>query len=139
MLKKPLTPKEIKTDLKILLIVLLFAASICAGSYLSMYHKGNSFYVSDRIEVRDHAEHTPIEAPQTETATVKKGSLGIVNINTATVSELTSLDGIGKTKAAAIVALRDEIGTFKSVDDLICVNGISIKTLEHLREYITVE
>ena len=47
-----------------------------------------------------------------------------VNINTAGVEELKALPGIGPSKAAAIVAYRDQHGKFKSVDELKQVKGI---------------
>jgi competence protein ComEA len=60
-----------------------------------------------------------------------------VNINTADADTLAgSLRGIGRSKAEAIVAYRDENGPFKSVDDLVNVKGIGAKTLEQLRPMI---
>ncbi len=62
-----------------------------------------------------------------------------VNINTATVKELTTLHGIGKKKAEAIVAYRSGNGEFSSIDDLQKVEGIGRKTFEKIRGYLTVE
>ncbi|QNK00476.1 ComEA family DNA-binding protein [Dyella telluris] len=60
-----------------------------------------------------------------------------VNVNKADAATLaTSLDGIGPTKAAAIVSYRDEHGPFKSVDDLTHVKGIGPATLERNRSAI---
>lgn len=60
-----------------------------------------------------------------------------VNVNTADAATLAhSLDGIGPTKAAAIVAYRDEHGPFKAVDDLSHVKGIGPATLERNRSAI---
>ncbi len=63
----------------------------------------------------------------------------IININTATAEELDLLPGIGPTKAAAIVEYREEYGPFTSVEELTEVSGIGDKTLEKLRDQITVE
>ncbi|MCD7921704.1 MAG: helix-hairpin-helix domain-containing protein [Clostridiales bacterium] len=63
---------------------------------------------------------------------------GKVNINTADVSELTTLNGIGETKAAAIVAWREEHGSFQSIEEIMLVSGIAEGTYEKIREYITV-
>ncbi len=49
---------------------------------------------------------------------------GLVNINTATVQELTMLPGIGQTRAAAVVAYRDRNGPFLCIEDLKNVSGI---------------
>ncbi len=61
-----------------------------------------------------------------------------VNINTATMEELTTLNGIGKTKAEAIVAYRTANGDFKTVDDLAKVKGIGDKIIEKIKPEITV-
>ena len=61
-----------------------------------------------------------------------------ININTATVSELQSVKGIGPKTATAIVAYRDEHGTFSSVDDLEEVKGIGEKSLMKFKGDLTV-
>ncbi|ASQ29842.1 competence protein, ComEA family [Campylobacter avium LMG 24591] len=61
-----------------------------------------------------------------------------VNINTATVEELQSLKGIGKSKAEAIVAYRNE-QNFTSIDDIKKVKGIGPKLFESIKQDITVQ
>lgn len=63
---------------------------------------------------------------------------GPVDINTADAKSLEALDGIGPTKAAAIVEYRKQNGGFKSVDELTKVDGIGDKTLETLRSQVTI-
>ena len=63
---------------------------------------------------------------------------GKININAATAAELDSLPGIGPTKAQAIVDYRNQNGPFRTVDDLLDVPGIGPKTLETMRDQITV-
>jgi competence protein ComEA len=63
---------------------------------------------------------------------------GKININTATAAELDELNGIGPSKAEAIVRYREENGPFTAVEDLLEVPGIGEKTLEQFREQITV-
>nr|MBA3493967.1 helix-hairpin-helix domain-containing protein [Gammaproteobacteria bacterium] len=46
--------------------------------------------------------------------------------------------GIGPAKAEAIVAYREKHGPFKSVDDLVMVQGIGEKTVEMNRESLGV-
>lgn len=60
-----------------------------------------------------------------------------VNVNQASAATMAkSLDGIGASKAQAIVAWRDAHGPFKSVDDLAHVKGIGKSTLTRNREAI---
>lgn len=66
------------------------------------------------------------------------GCSGLININTATVSELITLDGIGESRAKAIIEYREANGGFKSVDELTKVSGIGEKTLEKNRAKVTV-
>ena len=61
----------------------------------------------------------------------------VLNINQATEAELMELPGIGPSKAAAIVAYRDEVGRFQSTEELTEVTGIGDKTFEQLKELIT--
>lgn len=63
----------------------------------------------------------------------------LVNINTATIDELTTLPQIGPALAARIVAYREINGPFKRADDLLNVSGIGLATLEKIRSLITVE
>ena len=63
---------------------------------------------------------------------------GVVNINTAGVSELEALPGIGPALAARIVEYRDGHGPFAAVDDLTDVPGIGPAKLEALRSQATV-
>ncbi len=66
-------------------------------------------------------------------------ALAAVNINTASQTELESLQGIGPAKAKAIIEHREKSGTFASVDDLAKVSGIGQGTIKQLRDAVTVE
>ena len=60
-----------------------------------------------------------------------------ININTATLEELDLIPGIGPTLAQRILDFREEIGGFQHVDELLDVKGIGEKTLDKIKEYIT--
>lgn len=64
-------------------------------------------------------------------------AIAAVNINTATQAELETLNGIGPTKAKAIVEYRKKQGGFKSIDELENVDGIGSKTLGNIRKDLT--
>ena len=62
----------------------------------------------------------------------------LVNINTAGIAELTTLNGIGEKKAQAIITYREEQGLFSTLEDLKNIPGIGDKTFENLKPYITI-
>ena len=62
-----------------------------------------------------------------------------VNINTAGVSELDGLPGIGPVLAQRIVEYREANGPFASVDGLLEVKGLGPGILEAIRPQITTE
>jgi competence protein ComEA len=66
------------------------------------------------------------------------GGGALVNVNTASATELETLDGIGEVIAAAIVDYRTQNGPFTSVDQLEDVSGIGPSTLEAIRDAVTV-
>lgn len=63
---------------------------------------------------------------------------GKVNLNAADATALQELPGVGPATAEKIIAYRDENGPFRSVDELDDVSGIGPKTMERLRELVTV-
>ncbi len=63
---------------------------------------------------------------------------GLVNINTATVQELTTLTGIGESRALAIIAYREENGLFQSIDGIKKVTGIKDGLFERIKNQITI-
>ena len=62
-----------------------------------------------------------------------------IDLNAATVKELSALPGVGKKKAEAIVAYRTENGKFESVDEIRKVDGIGKKTFSKLNARVVVE
>jgi len=62
----------------------------------------------------------------------------LINLNTASESELEALPEIGPVTAQAILAWRDEHGGFTSVDELLEVDGIGDATLGQLAPLVTV-
>lgn len=70
----------------------------------------------------------------------KKLKAGVkININTATAQELAELPGIGLIMAERIIEYRENIGKFKTTDELKKVKGIGDKKFEEIGIYITTE
>ncbi|UQS82741.1 ComEA family DNA-binding protein [Bombilactobacillus folatiphilus] len=61
-----------------------------------------------------------------------------INLNSATSEELQQVNGLGPKKADAIVQYRQDHGTFSSVNDLTKVKGIGDKTVESLKDQLSV-
>ena len=65
-------------------------------------------------------------------------SSGPINLNTATLEQLDTLDGVGPATAQKIVEYREQHNGFKTVEELDQVSGIGEKRLATLREKVTV-
>jgi len=61
-----------------------------------------------------------------------------VNLNKAGAEELMTLTGIGKSRAEAIIQYRQEVGAFRSIEDIMNVSGIKESAFEKIRDDITV-
>lgn len=61
-----------------------------------------------------------------------------VNINTASLDDLTAFSGIGKKKARQIIDYRESSGGFKSLEELERVPGIGRKTVNKIAIYLTI-
>ena len=62
---------------------------------------------------------------------------GGLSINSATAQDLTELPGVGEATAAAIVAHRESIGSFTSVEQLLDVKGIGPAKFEALKDAVS--
>lgn len=63
---------------------------------------------------------------------------GLINLNTADVNLLTTLKGIGKSRAEEIVKYREENGKFDKIEDIMNVPGIKQGSFEKIKDSITV-
>ncbi len=61
-----------------------------------------------------------------------------VNINTASVEQLTALPGVGPKLAARIVEYRQKSGTFRSTQELMNVKGVGEKNYARIEAWLTV-
>jgi competence protein ComEA len=62
-----------------------------------------------------------------------------ININKASIEELSTLYGIGEVKAKAIIDYREKNGGFKSIEELGNVDGIGSKTVDKLRDKVDIK
>jgi competence protein ComEA len=80
----------------------------------------------------------PAAATGTAGGTAAPVAGALVNLNTATSTELEALPEVGPVTAAAILAWRDEHGGFTAVEELLEVDGIGDATLATITPHVTV-
>jgi competence protein ComEA len=98
--------------------------------------------VSDAMKVEVPRRGQAVSAPPLPGATPGladggAAAAGVVSLNSADLTALESIPGIGPVKAGAILQYRDEVGGFSSVEELLDVTGIGPATLESIRPYVT--
>ena len=103
-------------------------------------------YLNLAAVLTDGQKIVVLSKEEAETAEAFMGEAGmtgsdvgkLVNINTATVQELTTLTGIGESRALAIIAYREEHGFFQSIDGIKKVTGIKDGLFEKIKNQITI-
>ncbi|MBT9048425.1 competence protein [Lactobacillus delbrueckii subsp. bulgaricus] len=98
----------------------------------------------DKTEAAQTANSAAASSPSSASASSVSSSASgaasgdLINLNTATASDLQKLNGIGEKKAEQIVAYRQEKGSFKSIDELKEVSGIGDKTFAAIKDQLTI-
>ena len=146
----------------------VFQAIEKAGGYLpgaaaSYLNRATSLYDGQQIYVPTHEEVDSQTIPLTQDETAQDGVVQAgtaqtgtaadntadgtettqagqrINLNTADVSQLSTLTGVGESKALAIIAYREENGPFTSIEDIMNVPGIKEGTYEKIKDKIAIE
>ncbi|HEN6241927.1 TPA: helix-hairpin-helix domain-containing protein [Streptococcus agalactiae] len=82
---------------------------------------------------------TVVEEEKANNIATQGNSKGKINLNKADLSSLQTISGVGAKRAQDILDYRDSQGGFKTIDDLKNVSGIGEKTLEKLRQDVTLD
>lgn len=117
--------------------------AIAAAGGLSEQAAGDSLNQAEVLSDGQMLRVLTIEeaAAATEQAgqeTAESSHDGRVDINTADVSALMSLPGIGQSKADAIIAYRNEHGAFKAPEELMNISGIKEGVYQKIKDSIKV-
>lgn len=91
--------------------------------------------VSESFEIQERAPEAAGEEEKTQTAEQPEDER--VDLNTADVEQLTTLSGIGTSKAEAIIAYREAHGGFASIEELMNVEGIKEGTFSKIKDKIS--
>ena len=98
------------------------------------------------IEERETKNEIVCEVPKCEceeivieekTTNTNNKPIGKISINTATMEELMTLNGIGESKAQEIINYRNTNGNFNSIEEIKNVSGIGDAAYEKIKDYIT--
>lgn len=94
--------------------------------------------LTDEMVILVNKKGSQITNQITNSASIKTPESNLININTASITELMKLTGIGKSKAENIIKYREENGNFKTPSDITKVSGIGKNTYEKFKEHITI-
>lgn len=120
-------------------VLCVFIISVAGFVFLFMEHidkstvikSGNSAQIEDAIDkIHQSADNSKKE--------YSAEIFGLININTARKEDLMLLPGIGNLKADAIIEYRKST-PFKSIKDVLKVDGISEKTFEKIKNSICID
>lgn len=94
-------------------------------------------YIANKNDINKESQNT-----SSEVNVSKNQGKGVsnkkVNINSAALEDLKTLNGIGDSKAKSILEYREKNGGFKSIEDIKNVTGIGEKMFEKIKEQIEI-
>ena len=97
--------------------------------------------INQNNSVVKEQEKTVVNETVTDTTNYKEqitNEILLVNINTASKDELLKLNGIGNSKALAIIKYREEKGLFNNIAEIKNVSGIGEAAFAKIKDFITV-
>ena len=115
------------------------AAQTCVNQ-AGILADGQQLYIltQEEMEQQDLKPGETVTAQNNPSGTDLNRQDSRVNINTADESQLTTLTGIGATRAKAIIAYREENGPFAAIEDIMNVQGIKEGTFVKIKDEIVV-
>ena len=118
------------------------AEEIVDGCQIYIMTKSESC-ADGQIEKKAGIQTSPDSDMQTTDRNVRSNSApalenGLVNLNTADIAALTTLPGIGESRAKAIISYREQHGAFAQIEDIMKISGIKQAAFSKIKDKITV-
>ncbi len=99
----------------------------------------NALNLSSKLQDEQRIYVATMEETETAILEQKEQEAYGVNINTADANKLMELNGIGETRAKAIITYREEHGSFESIEDIQKVSGIGPSCFAKIKDEIRVK
>ena len=120
--------KERKYDIVFSLVLAAVTASL--GFIIGLYAAAEWGIAKNPKTV---IEYVPVTEKSTATSVLLQ-----IDLNTATINDLMTIDGIGEKTAEKILTYREELGGYQFLEQLLDVSGVGEKMLENWRPYLIV-
>lgn len=120
-----------------LIIVGILIIYIAASQPKTVSKTESSENTSSVTLLQDSAESSENSSTQSSSKIEKDPNI-VVNINTCSAEDLMKIKGIGESKANAIIAYRNVIGSYTSTEEIKNISGISDKFYDSIKDNITV-
>ena len=124
-----------KSDKRQTMIMIGLSLLIIAGVFAAIALSQPKLYTETPVAETVYAETETAESSVTSTTLQVDYPL---NINTATLEELMTIDGLGEKRAAAIIEYRSYLGKYTSVEQLMDIDGFGEDTYRKIAGYLTV-
>ena len=111
----------------LLVVIEILFLALLVGFFLGRNTGDNPIQVSTKPKITETVPPAPSST-----------AMEPININTASVEELTKLPGIGEVLAGRIIKYRQTHGPFQSLSELTLVEGIGLEKLNALKDYATI-
>ena len=124
-----------KSDKRQTMIMIGISLLIIAGVFAAIALSQPKVYTETPVAETVSAE------PKTAESSVTTTTLQVnypLNVNTATLEELMTIDGLGEKRATAIIEYRSYLGKYTSEEQLMDIDGFGEDTYRKIAGYLTV-
>ncbi|MBQ9228613.1 MAG: helix-hairpin-helix domain-containing protein [Eubacterium sp.] len=95
-------------------------------------------YVTETVTVPETSVAVSVADSATAAATTALSVSYPLDLNTATAEELATIEGVGESRANAIIEYRNYLGGYSSTEQIMEIKGFSETLYDQIAPYITV-